>query len=120
MEQVDNAVVSKYKPLQVYKWGDNCDGWVLDQNKFAAIKQEKMPSGTTEKLHYHATASQFFYVLAGKATFEINGQRVLVGANEGLQIHPNQQHKIMNESSKDLEFLLFSSPSTTNDRIDCE
>jgi len=113
-------VVSKENCLSHYRWGDNCDGWNFVSKPDAAIKQELMPAQTAEKLHFHTYAEQFFFILKGEATFFIEGETVLVNANTGLQIQAGDKHKISNETNQDLEFILFSYPSTQNDRTDCE
>lgn len=46
-----------------YLWGDHYDSWVLADTVGLSIKQERMPSGTREKLHFHTNAQQFFFVL---------------------------------------------------------
>jgi mannose-6-phosphate isomerase-like protein (cupin superfamily) len=113
-------VLSKDTSLSHYKWGDNCDGWNFVSQPEAVIKQELMPAKTSEKLHFHAKAQQFFFILKGEADFLIENNLVKVKAQEGLNVEPGHKHKIMNEGSSDLEFILFSFPSTENDRIDCE
>jgi len=113
-------ILSKEHCSSHYKWGANCDGWNLVSNTAVSIKQELMPAKTGEQLHFHQHATQFFFILKGEATFLIEGQTLAVEANEGLQIEPGSKHKIMNEKDHDLEFILFSYPSTQNDRTDCE
>lgn len=117
---VEGQVVSKENALSHYKWGDNCDGWNLVSHADVVIKQELMPSQTSEKLHFHSIAEQFFYILKGEAIFVIEDENVKIKSNAGLQIRAGQKHKIMNLGDDDLEFILFSYPSTENDRIDCE
>ncbi|MFD0940464.1 cupin domain-containing protein [Pedobacter boryungensis] len=113
-------ILSKDNCLSHYKWGENCDGWNFISNPEVAIKQELMPAQTAEKLHFHQYAEQFFFILKGQATFLIEGETILVNANNGLQIKVGNKHKIMNTTFDDLEFILFSYPSTQNDRTDCE
>lgn len=100
-----------------YIWGENCDSWVLQDGENLSIKQEKMPSNTSETLHFHKNAQQFFYVLKGKATFYIDEEKIEVPEKNGISIQPLQKHFISNETSEDLEFLVISNPSTNNDRI---
>ena len=69
------SAVSKDKCLEAYTWGDNCKGWTFTDSS-VCIKQELMPPGTKEKKHYHERASQYFYILKGEATFEIEGEIV--------------------------------------------
>ena len=112
--------VSKYQPLRHYQWGDNCDGWNLVDEDHLSVKQELMPGGTKEIKHYHRAAQQFFYILKGKATFEIEDSVIEINGGEGLHIEAGKKHRIINEGKEDLEFILCSQPSTTNDRINCE
>ena len=115
-----NEILSKDNCLSHYKWGDNCDGWNFVSKPEAVIKQELMPAQTAEKLHYHTYAEQFFYILKGQATFLIEEKTFIVDAGNGLRIKAGDKHKITNSDIYDLEFILFSFPSTENDRTDCE
>lgn len=113
-------VLSKENCLSHYKWGDNCDGWNFICQPDAVVKQELMPANTSEKLHFHKKAQQFFFVLKGEAEFLIENKQIKVKPNEGLTIFPGDKHKIMNQGASDLEFILFSFPSTENDRTNCD
>jgi mannose-6-phosphate isomerase-like protein (cupin superfamily) len=100
-----------------YIWGENCDSWILNNSQNLSVKQEKMPSHTSEQLHFHENAEQFFYILKGEAVFYIQDEKLFVKKGEGISVLPKTKHYISNESSEDLEFLVLSSPSTNNDRI---
>lgn len=115
-----DEILSKENCLRHYKWGDNCDGWNFVNSPEASVKQELMPANTAEKLHFHTYAKQFFFILKGRATFLIEGEAFIVEVGKGLQIKAGDKHKIMNNGTDELEFILFSYPSTLNDRTDCE
>jgi mannose-6-phosphate isomerase-like protein (cupin superfamily) len=112
------SVVSKYHPLQYYKWGNNCEAWNFLEDKEASIKVEKMPPGAEEVLHYHKKVRQFFYILEGQAVFEVDAVILIVRKGDGLCIEENSQHRIMNKEEKPLEFIIYSQPSTKDDRYD--
>lgn len=112
--------VSKYHPLKHYRWGKDCDGWNLVDNETLSVKMERMPAYTAEALHYHSAAQQFFFVLKGEALFEIEGEKITVGQEQGILVRPGQKHRIINGSEETLEFLLCSQPNTANDRHNCE
>ncbi len=112
------AVVSKNHSLKHEKWGNNCDAWCLLKQENMVIKQERMPEGAEEILHFHKVADQFFYILKGKAMFEVDGVLLIVHEGEGLQIPARKQHRIMNRDKGFLDFLVCSQPSTQNDRFD--
>jgi len=99
-----------------YQWGDQCDAWKLLATDQLSVIEERMPAGTEEILHFHHQSQQFFYVLSGIATFEIEGQKTEVLKNEGIYIRPNQHHKIINAQNEELTFLVISQPNAHGDR----
>jgi mannose-6-phosphate isomerase-like protein (cupin superfamily) len=111
---------SKENCLAHYQWGDNCLGWTFVDTDAMSVKQELMPPNTSEQLHYHEHATQFFFVLHGSAIFVVDGEVVFLNPTQGLEIKPGQKHRISNHAETDLEFILYSHPSTKNDRINCE
>jgi len=100
-----------------YIWGENCDGWHLLKSDSLSVIQEKMPPGTKESLHFHSMAQQFFYILKGTATFEVDNQLYVVEENSGFHIQVSQKHRIFNRTNQDLEFLVISQPKSHGDRI---
>lgn len=100
-----------------YRWGNDCDGWHLVKNKELSVIHERMPAGTSEERHYHNQARQFFFVLFGTATIEINGERIILNAEEGVEISPLIPHQMRNESNQDVEFLVISQPTSRGDRV---
>lgn len=109
--------VSIEAPLKHYQWGNACDGWNFVDNAALAVKQERMPAGTAEALHYHQYAQQFFFILKGTATFEIDGETIVVNEQEGIHIPAGRKHRISNTTSSAIEFILSSQPSTAEDRV---
>ena len=103
-----------------YTWGNACDSWVLNDSSNLSVKHEKMPAGTAEQLHFHERAEQVFYILKGEAMLQINNEKFQVRSGESISILPGSKHFISNESEDEIEFLVISSPSTYNDRIEIE
>jgi mannose-6-phosphate isomerase-like protein (cupin superfamily) len=101
-----------------YIWGNNCDSWILNDSQNLSVKQEMMPPGTSEKLHFHENSQQFFYILKGEAVFFINNEKHIVKTGESITIFAKSKHYISNESTVTLEFLVISNPSTNNDRTE--
>lgn len=108
--------VSKERSLKHYQWGNACEGWNLVDQSSLSVKQERMPAGTAEALHYHKHAQQFFFMLKGAATFEIENETIIIQEHEGIHIQAGQKHRIINHTETDIAFLLSSQPSTQNDR----
>ena len=112
-------IFSKEHALQYQQWGDRCESWVMVDEEGLLVKLERMPAGTAEQKHYHKQSRQFFFILKGKAIFEINEEQVALEQDQGVHIHPLVRHKICNAGDSDLEFILSSQPSTKNDRVNC-
>ena len=108
--------VSTQESLKHYQWGEGCDGWNFVDETSLSVKQERMPAGTSEALHYHQQAQQFFFILKGIASFEIEGESIILKEQEGIHIQPRQKHRISNHTESELVFILSSQPSTKNDR----
>ncbi|OGX89144.1 cupin domain-containing protein [Hymenobacter coccineus] len=98
-----------------YPWGDACTGWHFVQTPGLGVIQERMPPGTAEVRHRHAAAQQFFYVLRGTATFELAGERLVLGPGEGVHVLPGQVHRIQNKAAEALDFLVISEPHAHGD-----
>jgi mannose-6-phosphate isomerase-like protein (cupin superfamily) len=113
------SVVSKYNFLQHYTWGNSCDDWVLVDTDSLSVKQERMPAETSEALHYHEKAQQFFFILKGIATFVVENESFTVYAGQGFHIKPGEKHCVINNTAEDIEFILSSQPSTKKDRFNC-
>jgi mannose-6-phosphate isomerase-like protein (cupin superfamily) len=99
-----------------YTWGERCDGWRLVDQPDLSVIHERMPPGTAEVRHYHERARQFFFVLSGEATLEVNQERQIVRALQGVEVPPNVPHQMFNTSDDDVEFLVISQPTTRGDR----
>jgi mannose-6-phosphate isomerase-like protein (cupin superfamily) len=100
-----------------YVWAGTCDGWHLVQATGLSVIEERMPPDTREVPHRHAHARQFFFVLSGTLTMDVEGTRHRLATRAGLEIPPGAAHQAMNESDADVEFLVVSTPPSHGDRI---
>ena len=71
-----------------YMWGNVCDGWHLLRGENLSVIEERMPPGAEEQRHFHTTTRQFFYVLAGELTMEVDGRFHTLQPRQGLEIAP--------------------------------
>ena len=83
-----------------------------------SVIAERVPPGAKERRHFHSIARQFFFILSGCAVIEVNGERVTLQKGQGLEVSPGIAHQFMNESPEDVHFLVFSHPSTNDDRVE--
>lgn len=108
--------ISKHN-AEHYIWSDNCDGWHLVKNNDLSVIHECMPINTSEVRHYHNYARQFFFILSGTAILEIDGERITLNPQEGMEVPPLIPHQMINESDGDVEFLVISQPNSKGDRV---
>ena len=100
-----------------YNWGNECDGWHLIKNDELSVIQEKMPPGTAEVKHYHQKSRQFFFILSGVASIEIQDKKYSLHPSDGIEIPPLIPHKMINDSTEELNFIVVSQPKSHGDRI---
>jgi len=99
-----------------YVWGVDCDGWRLVDGNDLSVIHERMPAGRREMRHRHGRARQFFFVLTGALTLEVESKRHVLEAGHGLEIAPGSAHQAINDGPDPVEFLVISQPTTRGDR----
>lgn len=100
-----------------YTRGLGCDGWHLLRSAGLSVIHERMPPGAAEVRHYHVKARQFFFVLSGTATLEVGGHREVLREHEGVEVPPGLPHQMLNESDREVEFIVVSQPPSHGDRV---
>lgn len=100
-----------------YRWGGDCDGWHLLKSPGLSVIQECMPPSRSEVRHFHVVSRQFFFVLAGALTIELQGKSHVMHEREGLEVPPGQAHRVFNDASIEVSFLVISQPPSHGDRI---
>ena len=105
-----------------YTWGEICDGWHLVRGEHLSVIEERMPPGSDlslgsqEQRHFHIHSRQFFYVLEGELTLEVEGRILTLELRQGLEIAPGKPHQAFNRSGRDARFLVISHPPSHGDR----
>ncbi|MBE9159816.1 cupin domain-containing protein [Nodosilinea sp. LEGE 06152] len=110
-------VVSKINS-EHYQWGVGCDGWHLVKSAALSIIQERVPPGCSEVRHLHGESEQFFFVLSGCATLEVNGEAFQLTEHQGFHVLRNTPHQLRIDGQIDLHFVVTSTPSSHGDRIE--
>ena len=85
-----------------------------------SVIEERMPPGAIEVRHWHARARQFFYVLRGTLTLEVEGDTHVLPARSGIELPEGTAHQAINESDGEVEFLVISEPPSHGDRHEVE
>ena len=114
------ARVISTRNAEHYTWGAACDGWYLVQTPTLHIIEERIPPDTSETRHHHTGARQFFFVLEGELSLEVEHHLFLLRAGEGLEVAPGQVHQAINRSAATVRLLVTSQPPSHGDRIEAE
>jgi mannose-6-phosphate isomerase-like protein (cupin superfamily) len=94
-----------------------CDGWHLHRSASLSVIEERMPPGTAEQRHLHQRSTQFFYVLAGELTIELEEEEHRLASSTGVTVPAQTSHQVFNRSGQDTRFLVISQPPSHGDRI---
>ncbi len=117
METLEHAMTAiSIKDAPHYTWGDLCDGWHLAKTDALSVIQERVPHGAAETRHFHNRAEQFFYVLSGIATMEVDGVVHHLNPNQGIHVPAGVPHQLSNLNTEDIVFLVISTPPSHGDR----
>ena len=100
-----------------YVWGDGCDGWHLVRSERLSVIQERIPPNAAEKRHYHESAEQFFYVLSGVATMELDGEIFAIHPQRDIHVIASAQNRTINRPRSDLVFTIIPIPPSQDDRV---
>ena len=101
---------------QRYGWGDNCEGWHLVKAAALSVIAERMPPGSAEVRHWHGRARQFFYVLRGTLSIEVEGVHHELPPGVGIELPSGTAHQARNGTEEEVHFLVISSPPHQGDR----
>ena len=110
-------VISK-ESAEHYRWGHGCDGWHLVKSPALSVIQERVPPGESEVRHFHEHATQFFFVLSGMATLEIDGEVHELRERQGAYVPAGVPHQLRNAHGTDLVFTVTSTPPSHGDRVE--
>ena len=111
-------MIKSEKNSEHYVWGDDCDGWHYLKSDALSVIKERVPPGRSEIRHFHKIAEQFFYILNGEATIEVDGAENTVKAGEGLHIPAGVPHQFKNDTKNEVIFIVTSTPPGQGDRFE--
>jgi mannose-6-phosphate isomerase-like protein (cupin superfamily) len=99
------------------EWSPGCLSWQFVDDKKVSIKMEEIQTKSRSNAHFHTKSRQFFFVLKGKASVDLEGALYDLKRHEGIEIPMGQKHQVMNSGEEELLFLLISFPPIQEDDI---
>ncbi len=73
-----------------------------------SLAEATVPAGTATERHYHKLSEEFYFILEGQGTMEIDGEEGLVKPGDAILIPPGAWHQIT--ASETLRFLCCCAP----------
>lgn len=73
-----------------------------------SLAEATIPSGGETERHWHKDSEEFYFILAGSGTMEIDGERREVGVGDAILIPAGAWHQIM--AGEELRFLCCCAP----------
>ncbi|MDQ3893232.1 MAG: cupin domain-containing protein [Actinomycetota bacterium] len=75
-----------------------------------SLAEATLDAGQSTRRHYHRTAEEIYFILAGSGEMEVDGRRERVGAGDAVLIPPRAWHQIVAEGGDELRFLCCCAP----------
>jgi mannose-6-phosphate isomerase-like protein (cupin superfamily) len=73
-----------------------------------SLAEALVPAGGSTQMHYHRLSEEFYFILEGRGTMEIDGRRRRVAGGDAILIPAGASHAITADS--DLRFLCCCAP----------
>jgi mannose-6-phosphate isomerase-like protein (cupin superfamily) len=81
-----------------------------------SLAEANLPPGGATQRHYHRISEEFYYLLEGRGTMEINGETREVGPGDAILIPAGAWHQIRSLEEVDiLRFLCCCAPPYSHD-----
>ncbi len=73
-----------------------------------SLAEASVPAGRATERHYHRQSEEFYFLLEGEGTMEINGEERVVGPGDAVLIPAGAWHQI--RATSNLRFLCCCAP----------
>ena len=73
-----------------------------------SLAEARVPAGSATQRHYHKLAEEFYFILEGRGTIEIDGELREVSPGDAILIAPGAWHTIV--AAEPLRFLCCCAP----------
>ena len=67
--------------------------------------------GQEQKGHIHGTQDKVYLVLEGQGTFQVGGEKQVLGAGQGTMASAGEEHGVKNHTEQRLTVLVFVAPN---------
>jgi mannose-6-phosphate isomerase-like protein (cupin superfamily) len=87
-----------------------------------SLAEARLGAGGRTQRHFHAVTEEIYFVTAGRAEMELDGERVELGPGQAVAIPPGAWHEIRALGEDELRFLCCCSPPYRHEdtHFECE
>ena len=75
-----------------------------------SLAEAAVPAGGATQRHYHRLSEEFYFLLEGRGTMEIDGETRKVGPGDAILIPAGAWHQITADTGETLRFLCCCAP----------
>jgi mannose-6-phosphate isomerase-like protein (cupin superfamily) len=75
-----------------------------------SLAEARLPAGGRTQRHYHAVSEEIYFITAGRAEMELDGERIELGTGEAVAIPPGAWHEVTALGTEELRFLCCCAP----------
>ncbi len=75
-----------------------------------SLAEAQLPAGTATQRHFHKLSEEFYFILDGSGSMEIDGETAPVTAGDAILIPPGAWHQITAAPEAGLRFLCCCAP----------
>jgi mannose-6-phosphate isomerase-like protein (cupin superfamily) len=93
---------------------DSTNAPVLNQS----LAEATLPPDSSTERHHHKASEEFYFILTGTGTMEIDGETCEVGPGDAIQIPPNSRHQIT--ARTEIRFLCCCAPPYSHEDTYCD
>ena len=80
-----------------------------------SLAEATLPPATATQRHYHRLSEEFYFILEGQATMEIDGETRTVGPGDAILIPPGAWHQITTTPDSPVRLLCCCAPPYAHD-----
>ena len=89
-------------------WTVVLDGEDVKGKHVNFIHDDVLPPGVSIGVHRHERDEEYYYVISGRGTMTLDGERFEVTAGDITGVYPGGTHGLENDSDRDLRILVVS------------
>ena len=89
-------------------WTNVLGGGELEGKHLNFFHDDILPPGTSIGVHRHEDDEEYYYIVSGRGTMTLDGERMDVATGDITGVYPGGEHGLENNSDADLRIIVVS------------